>query len=49
MQCTICGGSIEGDGFSSVRRCEFADVPSDVEPDADVIFCGDRKGVQIDG
>jgi hypothetical protein len=37
--CPICGGDIIGDGFTVVRHCENADLPIDVEPDANTIYC----------
>lgn len=37
--CPNCGGKLLGDGVTMVRHCENADVPLDVEPDSDVIFC----------
>jgi len=28
-----------GDGYTVVRHCEFADVPSGTEPDAEPVYC----------
>ena len=28
-----------GDGYKTVAHCEFVDVPEDIEPDADPIYC----------
>ena len=39
MNCKTCGGTMVGDGYSSVRHCENVDVPMDVEPDAEPIYC----------
>ena len=37
--CPRCGGHILGDGYTSPRACENADVPPDREPDASVLLC----------
>ena len=37
--CPICGGRMLGDGYSVVSHCENVDLPMDVEPDSDPIFC----------
>jgi hypothetical protein len=37
--CPVCGGTIIGDGHTVVRHCEHVDVPMDITPDSDVIFC----------
>ena len=39
--CPKCGGTIIGDGYTSVRHCEFADDDKifESEPDAPVILC----------
>lgn len=37
--CLVCGGTLLGDGYTTVRHCENADVPMDVEPDAPIIYC----------
>ncbi len=39
MPCPKCGGTMVGDGFSTVRHCEFSDDFFDVEPDAEPILC----------
>ncbi len=41
MKCPRCGGDIIGDGFTTVRRCEFAtdDKIYSTEPDAPIILC----------
>jgi len=39
MTCPICGGDIIGDGYTMVLHCENAELPLDVEPDANPIFC----------
>lgn len=39
--CPVCGGTIIGDGFTSVYHCENADSEDTecVEPDASVVLC----------
>jgi hypothetical protein len=37
--CPHCGGYMIGDGYTTIRHCENADLPLDVEPDVDVIYC----------
>lgn len=37
--CPVCGGSIIGDGYTMTFHCENVDLPSDIEPDADVVYC----------
>jgi len=53
MSCKTCGGTMIGDGHTTVRHCEYADVPMDVEPDAGPIYCvlsfEDRSVVQPEG
>lgn len=40
VSCPVCGGSIIGDGFTSVRHCENTNIDiSCVEPDANTIYC----------
>lgn len=41
MQCVKCGGTMIGDGYESVMRCEFAEEESYeyCEPDSDPIYC----------
>ncbi len=41
MQCPNCGGTMEGDGYTEVRHCEFAEYDDyyDKEPDADAVYC----------
>jgi hypothetical protein len=41
--CPYCGGSMEGDGYTRVLHCEFADVPFDAEPDGPPVFCAARE------
>lgn len=41
MKCSKCGGNMEGDGYTWVYHCEFAE-PEDYdshEPDADPVYC----------
>lgn len=42
MTCTNCGGEMIGDGYTMVLHCENVDMPIDVEPDADPIYCEDN-------
>lgn len=44
MQCPVCGGTIVGDGYTIARHCENVDLPLDVEPDVDVIYCKEEGG-----
>jgi hypothetical protein len=37
--CPNCGGSMIGDGYTSVYHCEFTDPPEDCEPDSGPIYC----------
>lgn len=39
MNTCKCGGTLVGNGFTEVVHCEFAEVTSDIECDAPVIFC----------
>lgn len=41
LVCPICGGTIEGDGYSTPEHCENADEEDyyDKEPDAPVTLC----------
>lgn len=39
MACPKCGGTIIGDGYTSVIACEFAEIPEGIEPDAGPIYC----------
>ena len=42
--CPYCGGDIIGDGYTIVLHCENVDVPLDIEPDADIIYCNPCHG-----
>ncbi len=39
--CPKCGGNIEGDGYTSVYHCEYAEEDEYIysEPDADPVYC----------
>lgn len=37
--CKHCGEYMEGDGYTTVLHCGTIEAPSDVEPDADPIYC----------
>ena len=41
MSCPWCGGSMIGDGYTSVIHCEFANTDDywDCEPDAGPVWC----------
>jgi hypothetical protein len=41
MSCINCGGTMIGDGYLTVRHCEFAtdDLYWDKEPDAPPVYC----------
>ena len=41
MRCPICGGTMVGDGYTTLRHCEFArdeDIEGK-EPDAGPVYC----------
>lgn len=43
MYCKDCGERMEGDGFTIVLHCPYADDKvSDKEPDANPVYCGFR-------
>ena len=38
--CPSCGGSLVGDGYTSVIHCEYVDVIGEgFEPDTDPVYC----------
>lgn len=41
MPCKKCGGNMEGDGYTTVAACEFADesATESAEPDAGPVYC----------
>jgi ribosomal protein L37AE/L43A len=43
MQCPNCGGTIIGDGYTSVLHCEYVDKSSYEyhEPDASPVYCSE--------
>lgn len=41
MSCPVCGADMLGDGYTTPFRCEFAEVPSDAEPDSGPYYCGE--------
>ena len=43
--CPNCGGSIIGDGYSEVMRCENADesLYEFCEPDAPIVYCEPKE------
>ncbi len=45
ITCPNCGGDIIGDGYTEVRRFEFADesLCEDREPDSNVVYCKEEK------
>lgn len=44
-KCSNCGGNMEGNGYSKVLHCEFADEGSyeHHEPDANPVMCDLNK------
>lgn len=42
-KCPVCGGDLVGDGYTVVIHCENVDLPLDVEPDADPIYCSNDE------
>lgn len=45
--CPYCGGRLVGDGYTTLRRCEFVDGTDfmDVEADHPTIYCNIIKPV----
>jgi len=41
MSCVTCGGTMIGDGYTSVTYCEFAIDTEYLEPDAGPIYCAE--------
>ena len=41
LTCPLCGGTIEGDGYTTALHCEFANEEDyyDKEPDASITLC----------
>lgn len=40
MRCRNCGGTMVGDGYTTVYHCEFVDTSGMyLEPDAGPIYC----------
>jgi hypothetical protein len=39
MCCDKCGGTMCGDGYTSVLHCEHVDPPMDAEPDSGPLYC----------
>ena len=41
MTCKKCGGTMIGDGYTTVLHCEYADPDEywDKEPDAEPVWC----------
>ena len=39
--CPNCGGTLEGDGYTVVLHCEYAEYDDyyDHEPDANTVYC----------
>ena len=42
--CPVCGGKLIGDGYTTVVHCENVDMPFDIEPDANPVFCEEENG-----
>lgn len=47
--CPICGGHLEGDGYTTPRHCESVDYPIDAEPDSGPYYCKVPDGIYGDG
>ncbi len=47
MTCPNCGGTMIGDGYTSVRHCENVDVPEDLEPDAPPVYCPASQSASV--
>lgn len=43
--CPVCGGTMEGDGWTVAYHCENTDYPMFIEPDADPIYCDSLNSV----
>lgn len=43
--CPVCGGHMEGDGYTTPRHCENVDYPMDVEPDSGPYYCEVPDGI----
>lgn len=43
--CPTCGGSLIGDGYRDVIRCEFAEWDDyyDLAPDEKIVYCVDNE------
>lgn len=43
MICPDCGGTIVGDGYTTVLHCENVDIEiwRDFEPDTDPVYCSE--------
>ena len=39
-QCPNCGGTLNGDGYTTPVSCEFANTPDGAEPDSGPYYCG---------
>ena len=41
LVCPKCGGTILGDGYSTILHCEFADEEDyfDLAPDEKIVYC----------
>ena len=44
MNCIKCGSRMIGDGYTMVLYCETIDLPLDVEPDANPVYCNFEGG-----
>tara|TARA_Y100001936_G_C15984123_1_gene618496 strand:- start:268 stop:432 length:165 start_codon:yes stop_codon:yes gene_type:complete len=51
MCCKKCGGTLYGDGYSSVIACEYADETKvdEAEPDAGPIYCDYEESNECEG
>ena len=46
--CPVCGGHLEGDGYTIPRHCENVDYPTDAEPDSGPYYCEVSDGIYPD-
>lgn len=37
--CPRCGGTMVGDGYTTVEHCEFAELPEGIEADGGPVYC----------
>ena len=47
--CPVCGGHMEGDGYTVPSHCENVEYPMDAEPDSGPYYCEVPDGIYGDG